>query len=271
MIDPIIFEDNITLLMSHYSLTTGRQITLCAKVIAMWKRFLDANLTTETFEEAVEQCILTREWFPTANDLVKLAQEQEESNVYDQWLLVDAARKQYHVGLSSQQYQKFLAELELDTVSSHVVEVMGGYRTLSEMSSQDLSFRRDEFVKLYKLYKPRELELELAFEEKAEAKLLKQQSVAAALPPSTTAPVEMPVQLQQKMTELAQTKSFAPVPVSVEEDPVEKERKRLEAMKRNKELARLFLEQSQLSKQTTEEEVKNEGAIPSAVCEVTIA
>lgn len=241
MINELDFKTQLELLLDHYSQITSRDIILRPEVIEMWWEDISSSLSTEQLKQAVRVWIRKSRWFPTLQDLLDQVID-ESAEIYDQWHLVEQAIRQYNPGFNASQYHDFLALTGLDPVAEHVVQVMGSYRGLSEVASKDMPFRREEFVKLYKVYKKREPELYQAALEAQEQRYLESQQ-SLALPAANGSAVEF----NQEFTKLVSSKSLTKPHAEI--DPVVLERQRLENMRRNKELAKIFLEQAALTTQ----------------------
>lgn len=87
MLSEEIFDFGINLMQRHFN----RE--LLPEVQAIWREFLDQELTDEDFDIAVKEAILSCQFFPTAKQLVEFAQLGNEIKAMREWqmLVVPAA------------------------------------------------------------------------------------------------------------------------------------------------------------------------------------
>jgi hypothetical protein len=180
----------------------SRDFELNATTERMWYQLLSARLTTEEFEQAVQLAVFSCTSMPSPKKLIELL---SESKIYDQWIEIDKARKRVPTYPNAQaEYQALVASMQLDPVASKALEVLGGLSALSKMDEEAIAFRRQEFVKVYLAYKPREQELQREALE-SQLQLAEAQRPLAALPEGSAPEVNIPLSFPETQERIAET------------------------------------------------------------------
>lgn len=88
MIDPIVFKNKLTIISNHFDRK------LQPEVITVWLKYLNNELTTQEFEEASDQILISSRFFPTAQDFVEKVKGAKEARAAQEWqqILTAAAR-----------------------------------------------------------------------------------------------------------------------------------------------------------------------------------
>jgi len=134
MIESGMFLECLSLLSNHYS----RQLQ--PEVIRIWKDYLDSQLSTEQFHQAVKQILLESRFFPTAKELVEMVKGDAETQAMHEWeLCIKAAARNDREVMA-----------QLSTPGQSALHLVGGLYKLGLATEEDLRWLKKEFVAVWK-------------------------------------------------------------------------------------------------------------------------
>lgn len=133
-----VFSDGLTLLCTHYN----RQLQ--PEVIRIWKEYLDSQLTTEQFQQAIRITILESRFFPTAKDLVEGVSGSGEIQALQEWdtCLKASARADNSMAVNLSEQGKF------------ALQSIGGLYKLGQTLEDELHWTKKEFIAAWKAWRP---------------------------------------------------------------------------------------------------------------------
>jgi hypothetical protein len=85
MIDQKVLTTKLLLIAKHF------QKDLLPEVMSVWAEYLNAELTTDEFEQAVKEVILHSRFFPTAGEFVEKIKGNKEAQAIREWQSVVTA------------------------------------------------------------------------------------------------------------------------------------------------------------------------------------
>lgn len=134
MINQQVFLAGITLLSNHYDRK------LMPEVVGIWKKYLDAKLTTEQFQEAIKITLLESRFFPTAKELVEVVLGNADTNSLKDWdLCVQAAARSDRTLLD-----------DLSSQGRSALYLIGGLHKIGMATEEQLTWIKKEFVGIWK-------------------------------------------------------------------------------------------------------------------------
>lgn len=138
MIAPQVFSVGLTLLCTHYN----RQLQ--PEVVRIWKEYLDSQLTTEQFQQAIKITILESRFFPTAKELVEAVKGSGDVQVIEEWdtCVKAAARADNRMVANLSEQGKF------------ALQSIGGLNKLGQTREEELGWVKKEFVAAWKAWRP---------------------------------------------------------------------------------------------------------------------
>lgn len=143
MINSEELANGLQLLSKHF----GKE--LLPEVITIWSKYLNENLDTGGFLEAVENAILSKNFMPTPFQLVEFVNGTREAKALEEWQLVI-----YFAAGGGQ--------LEPETLSArgfHALRAIGGLKAVSVAEQRRLESLERYFVKAYTDCTPRDIKL----------------------------------------------------------------------------------------------------------------
>lgn len=138
MIDSQVFSVGLTLLCTHYD----RQLQ--PEVVRIWKEYLDSQLTTEQFQQAIRITILESRFFPTAKELIEAVKGSGEVQPLEEW---DACLK-----ASARADNSMVANLSEQ--GKFALQSIGGLYKLGQTLEDELRWVKKEFVAAWKAWRP---------------------------------------------------------------------------------------------------------------------
>lgn len=138
MITPQVFSVGLTLLCTHYD----RQLQ--PEVVRIWKEYLDSQLTTEQFQQAIKITILESRFFPTAKELVEAVKGSGEVQAREEWntCIKAAARADNRMVANLSEQGKF------------ALQSIGGLNKVGQTREEELGWVKKEFVAAWKAWRP---------------------------------------------------------------------------------------------------------------------
>ncbi|PHJ59619.1 hypothetical protein VF14_32635 [Nostoc linckia z18] len=137
MIDDAKFKRGIALLQQHFNRT------LSDDAIAIWREFLDDNLSDEDFTQAIKEAVLSCEFFPTAKKLVEFAIGALEVAAIQQWQIIVTA--------ASTVSETWIKELlgSLSERSRASLQAIGGLQAVAMTDDWSLRKLEKQFITVY--------------------------------------------------------------------------------------------------------------------------
>ena len=130
MIESGMFLECLSLLSNHYN----RQLQ--PEVIRIWKDYLDSQLNTEQFQQAIKMTLLESRFFPTAKELVEMVKGDAETQAAQEWELCIKA--------AARNDREVIAQLSAQGQSA--LQLVGGLYKLGLATEEELRWLKKEFV-----------------------------------------------------------------------------------------------------------------------------
>ncbi|OWY63751.1 hypothetical protein B7486_51280 [cyanobacterium TDX16] len=133
MIDSSVWIRGLTLLCQHY------QRQMLDEVALMWKQYLDEQLSTSEFQQAVRVTILESRFFPTAKELVESVKGDPELLAAAEWSL---CHKQACRGNRD-------PVAGLSPKGQTALYLIGGLPKIAASTAEETMWQRKEFIRFW--------------------------------------------------------------------------------------------------------------------------
>lgn len=148
-IEKRVFFELWTDLINYFNQKNGTSAVASERILKAQYLYLSQRLTTEEFETSFDLVVNQYARMPRPEDIVNLVRGNTEQRAIAQWEAAVIAIRNAPRNATEQQLLDLYESVGIDSIAALAIRDMGGLAALGNCNSNDLHWRRKDFIQSY--------------------------------------------------------------------------------------------------------------------------